>query len=387
MLQRIYFDANAGAPLLPAACDAAVAALHAMANASSVHTEGRRARAAVEAARAEVAGAVNGNPENVIFTSGATEAVALALTPRIMSGAAPRPAGRLYVGATEHPCVLVGGRFAPSKVTVLPVERSGVVDLAALERALAEHDVSDGVPCVALMLANNETGVIHPVAAAARLAKARGGYVFCDAVQALGRIPVDIGALGVDFLAISSHKIGGPQGAGALVLADEAVHPAPLLTGGGQERRRRAGTENVTSIVGFGVAARLARHHLPDMGRIAALRAKMEAGITAVAPEAKIIGADAERLPNTTLFAVPGLSAETAVIAFDLEGIAVSAGSACSSGKVARSHVLQAMEEPGGVGQSGIRVSLTNTADMAQVEAFVVAWRAIHARMRQVKAA
>ncbi len=166
-------------------------------------------------------------------------------------------------------------------------------------------------PTVALMLANNETGVIHPVAEAARIAKRHGAYVFCDAVQALGRIPVDIGALGVDFLALSAHKIGGPQGAGALVLADAAVRPEPLLTGGGQERRRRAGTENVAAIAGFGVAAEITGHHLSESGRIAALRDELERELNAVSPEAKIIGGEAERLPNTTLFAVPGLSAET----------------------------------------------------------------------------
>jgi cysteine desulfurase len=386
-LQRIYLDANAGAPLLPEARDAAVAALQETANASSVHAEGRRARATVETARASVAAAVGGKAENVVFTSGATEAAVSALTPRIVPGGKLRPASRLYVGATEHPCVLAGGRFAKTDVTVLPVEPSGVIDLAALERALAEHDGGDGVPYVALMLANNETGVIHPVAEAARLTKAHGGYVFCDAAQALGRIPVDIRALGVDFLALSSHKIGGPQGAGALALADGTVHPEPLLTGGGQERRRRSGTENVAAIAGFGVAASLANHHLSDAGRIAALRANLERSLLAVSPDARIFGVEAERLPNTTLFAAPGLPAETAVIAFDLEGIAVSAGSACSSGKIAESHVLQAMGEPAGTARSGIRVSLPSATEAAEVEAFVVAWRAVHARMRQVKAA
>jgi cysteine desulfurase len=387
MVQRINFDANAGAPLLAEAREAVVAALDAMANASSVHAEGRAARATVETARGCVAEAVGARPQNVVFTSGATEAAALALTPRIVSDGSPRPAGRLYVGATEHPCVLAGGRFAPEEVTVLPVEPSGGIDLEALERALAAHDTAEGAPYVALMLANNETGVIHPVAEAARLTKAHGGYAFCDAVQGLGRIPVDIGALGVDFLALSAHKIGGPQGAGALVLADEAVYPAPLLTGGGQERRRRAGTENVAAIAGFGVAATHARHHLSDAGRIAALRANLEGQVLAVSPDARVFGSGAERLPNTTLFGVPGLPAETAVIAFDLEGVAVSAGSACSSGKVAQSHVLEAMGESEDTAWSGIRVSLTDAASEAEVEAFIIAWRAIHSRMRRSRAA
>jgi len=267
------------------------------------------------------------------------------------------------------------------------VTRDGTLDLEALERALAGHDTAKGAPYVAPMLANNETGVIHPVAEAARMTKAHGGYVFCDAVQGLGRITVDIAALGVDFLALSGHKVGGPQGVGALVIADAALRPAPLLTGGGQERRQRAGTENVAAIAGFGVAAEMAGHHLPDMPRIADLRDALERGIAGEAPEARFFGDKAERLPNTTLFAVPGLAAETLVMAFDLEGIAVSAGSACSSGKVAGSHVLEAMGEPGEIARGGIRVSLTRDAGVADIERFIAAWRAIYGRMRQDKAA
>ena len=241
-----------------------------------------------------------------------------------------------------------GGRFPSAAMTTLPVEPSGVIDLERLEETLAAHDSSSGAPYVALMLANNETGVIHPVAEAARVVKAHGGYVFCDAVQALGRIPVDIKSLGVDFLSLSAHKIGGPQGAGALVLADEAVRPEPLFTGGGQERRRRSGTENVPAIVGFGVAAEGAAHHLRDAARIAGLRDRLERELVSVSPEARVLGSEVERLPNTTLFAVSGLAAEVLVIAFDLEGIAVSAGSACSSGKVTASHVAAAMGESAG---------------------------------------
>lgn len=387
MLKRIYFDANAGAPLLPEAREAMLAALGEAANASSVHAEGRRARDIVETARAEVAAAVGVRPDSVIFTSGATEAAALALTPNIVARRASTPVARLYVGATEHPCVLAGGRFPASAVTRIPVLRSGIIDLAALQRALEAHDLEEGVPYLALMLANNETGIVHPVAEAARLVKAHGGYVFCDAAQAPGRIPVDLTALGVDFLALSAHKLGGPQGAGALILAEEDVRPQPLLTGGGQERRRRSGTENVAAIGGFGVAARLAAHHLQEVERVAALRARLERELLAVSPEARIVGANAERLPNTTLFAVPGIAAEIAVIAFDLEGIAVSAGSACSSGKVATSHVLEAMREPPEIARSGVRVSLTAAASEADVEGFIAAWRAIHSRMAGSRAA
>jgi cysteine desulfurase len=261
-----------------------------------------------------------------------------------------------------------------------------VIDLDALDAALVAHDCEEGPPYVALMLANNETGVIHPIAEAARMTKERSGYFFCDAVQALGRIKVDVRELCVDFLALSAHKLGGPQGAGALILADEALAPEPLLTGGGQELRRRAGTENVAAIAGFGVAVRLAKHHLPNASRLAILRARLERELLAIAPEARFLGGGAERLPNTTLFAVPGLSAETLVIAFDLAGIAVSAGSACSSGKVAASHVLEAMGEDD-LARCGIRVSLAPDTDEEDVAAFAAAWRGIHARMQQSRAA
>jgi len=387
MLKRIYLDANAGVPLLPEVRAAIVAALGEAANPSSIHAAGRRARALVEEARADVAAAVGAEPDQVIFTSGATEAAMLALSPRLAAGKDRIDIGRLYVGATEHPCVLSGGRFPPAAVTRLPVESSGRLDLRAFERALAMRAAAEGVPYLALMLANNETGVIHPVVEAAEIVRRHGGYVFCDAVQGVGRIPVDIGELGVDFLAVTAHKLGGPQGAGALILCDPDLRPEPLLLGGGQERRRRAGTENVIGIVGFGVAARHAVSHLSDMGRIEGLRADLERRILEISPEAKIARTRAERLPNTTMFAVPGLSAETLVIAFDLEGIAVSAGSACSSGKVAASHVLEAMGEPKEIAAAGVRVSLPAAAQEEHIEAFTVAWRSIYGRMRQSRAA
>jgi cysteine desulfurase len=355
-------------------------------NPSSVHAEGRAARAVVEGAREEVAAAVSARAENVIFTSGATEAAALALTSRFLGGRRVVEAGRLYVGATEHPCVSAGGRFAENRVVRLPVSASGALNLAVLEAALLEHDHDAGAPYLALMLANNESGVIHPVADAAALVHAHGGYVFCDAAQALGRLPVDIGTLGVDFLALSAHKLGGPQGAGALVLADGELRPEPLLRGGGQERRRRAGTENVAAIAGFGVAAELARHHLHDIAKVGALRLKLELAIREVAADAVIFGEDAERVANTALFAVPGLESETAVIAFDLEGIALSAGSACSSGKMTKSHVIEAMGRPD-LAACGIRASLPPDASVADIDGFAVAWRAIHARLAKSRAA
>lgn len=385
--RRIYLDANAGAPLLPEAREAMLAALDAGGNASSVHTEGRAARRVVEDARAAVAALAGADPANVVFTSGATEAAASGLSPVMHMGRERVSIGRVYVGATEHPCVLAGGRFAPDRVVRLPVLPDGTLDLKALEAALDSHEPADGPFFLALMLANNETGIIHPLAEAARRVKARGGLVFCDSVQAAGRIRLDIAALGADFLALSAHKMGGPQGVGALVLADASVRPEPFLRGGGQEHYRRAGTENVAGLAGFGVAARHAAHHLQDTDRLRILRDRLEAGIDAIAPDALIAGGGAERLPNTVLFAMPGLAAETAMIAFDLEGIAVSSGSACSSGKVGASHVLEAMAFPPELRRSGIRVSLAPGSTDADVDAFLAAWRGIRARLQPARAA
>jgi len=386
-MQRIYFDANASAPLLEGARQAMLGVLAHTGNPSSVHAQGRRARAAIEKARAEVAALVGATPDQVIFTSGATEAAVLALTPQLLAGSEKITASHLYVGASEHPCVLSGGRFEAGKVSALALDGNGVIDLAAFARALRDHDRAAGRPFVALMLANNETGVIHPVAEAAAIARDHDAVIFCDAVQAAGRMHLDIKALGVDMLALSSHKMGGPQGAGALVLADEALRPAPLLTGGGQEKHRRAGTENVAAIAGFGVAATVARHYLEEAGRLGDLRARLEAGIKAVAPDAVIFGAAAERLANTMLFAVPGVNAETVVIAFDLEGVAVSSGSACSSGKVGDSHVLAAMGVSPDMHRGGIRMSLAPSATATETEHVVDAWRRIYARLSERRAA
>jgi cysteine desulfurase len=385
--QRIYFDANASAPLLEPARQAMLSTLALTGNPSSVHAQGRQGRAAIETARAEIAALAGAGPDQVIFTSGATEAAVTALTPKLLSGSKTIAASRLYVGASEHPCVLSGGRFEAGDVSVLPVDANGVIDLAAMERSLSNHDRAAGRPFVALMLANNETGVIHPVCEAAAIARRHDAVIFCDAVQAAGRIAIDIQALGVDMLALSAHKMGGPLGVGALVLADEALRPVPLLTGGGQEKSRRAGTENVAAIAGFGVAAAAALHHLEEAERIGDLRRRLEAGIRHVAPDAVIFGAAAERLANTVLFAVPGVNAETAVIAFDLEGIAVSSGSACSSGKVGDSHVLAAMGVSPDLHRGGIRMSLAPSASAAETEHVVEAWKRIYARLSDRRAA
>ncbi len=350
---RVYLDFNATAPLRPAARARVVELLGDCGNASSIHAEGRRARAAVEHARAAVARLAGAEAAAVVFTSGATEAAALALAPDLAVEAGQAPAAGLLVGATEHPAVLDGHRFPGPSVTRLPVDRDGVIDLAALEAALA---AVPGRGVVALQAANGETGVLQPVAEAARLVRAWGGLLVCDGAQAAGRVDCRLDALGADVLLLSAHKLGGPQGAGAVVLRPGVRLGAPLVRGGGQERGMRGGTENVAAVAGFGVAAAEAAGL--DAARLASLRDGFEAGLRSRVPDAVVFGARARRLPNTSAFAVPGLSSETALIALDLAGVAVSTGSACSSGKVSRSHVLEAMGVDHHLKAGLIRVSL-----------------------------
>jgi cysteine desulfurase len=383
MTDRLYFDWNATALLRPQARAAMLAALDATGNPSSVHAEGRAARRLIEAARESVAALVGAEPRNVVFTSGGTEANMLALAP---AGAADgRARGRLLVSAIEHPSVLAGGRFPAAAVEQLPVTGEGQIDLAALERRLALHGER---LLVSLMLANNETGVVQPVSEAARRIHAAGGLLHVDAVQGAGRIPCDINDLGADLLTVSGHKIGAPKGVGALIRRNAAMPlPDPLVKGGGQEHGARAGTENVAGIAGFGAAAAAARVGLAaESARTAALRDRLEAGLRAATPEVVIFGAGVERLPNTTLFAVPGMKAETAVIAFDLEGIAVSSGAACSSGKVQPSHVLAAMGVAAELAPAAVRVSLGPTTAESDVDRFIQAWiRVSGALLRKIQ--
>ncbi len=373
MAERSYFDWNATAPLRPEARDALAAALALTGNPSSVHAEGRAARQLVEHARADVARLVGARPADVIFTSSGTEANALALTPSIETADEKKPRGKLLISAIEHPSVRTGGRFAREAIADIPVDADGRVDLAQLRVALSQTLR----PLVSIMLANNETGVIQPIAEVAAIVHAAGGLLHVDAVQAAGRIAVDIGALGADMLTLSAHKIGGVKGVGALIRAREDIHfPEPLIRGGGQERGLRAGTENVAGIAAFGAAAKASlRARADEAAHMLALRNALEAGIREVAPQAVIFGAAAERLPNTTLFAVPGMKAETAIIAFDLEGIAVSSGAACSSGKVEPSHVLAAMGVSPPLTRGALRVSLGFSTLLRDVERFQEAWR------------
>jgi cysteine desulfurase len=366
MPRTAYLDWNATAPVRPEVAAAMAEALARCGNPSSVHRFGRAARHALEAARAQVAALVGAAPAEIVFTSGGTEANQLALR-----GLAGR---RRFVSALEHDSV----RQAASDATFIPATEAGIVDLAALERMLA----AERRPAlVSLMLANNETGALQPVAEAAKLAHAHDAFLHCDAVQAVGKVAVEMPALGADLLSLSAHKLGGPQGVGALAIAD-GVPLAALQTGGGQERGRRAGTENLPGIVGFGLACRIAAERLGDYAGVARRRDRAERRLAEIAPEAPIYARRVARLPNTFAIGMPGVPAATQVMALDLAGVMVSAGAACSSGKVRRSAVLDAMGVSAEAAESAIRISLGWSTTEAEIDQLVEAWGALHARSR-----
>jgi len=358
---RVYLDHAATSPARPEARAAAVAAMDLVGNPSSVHHEGRAARALVERARQAVSRSIGAATGTLIFTSGATEANATAL----------RGPGVTLASAVEHPSVL-----AQPGVEQMPVDLLGRIDLQALERRLARGDVAR----LALMLVNNETGVVQPLADAARLAHSLGARLHVDAVQAPGQLPLDVLGLDCDSLALAAHKIGGPKGVGALWLRDAAAI-SPLLMGGGQEGRQRAGTENLAGIAGFAAAIEALAAETP--GRLAGLRAELERAALAIAPDAVILAGEAERASHITAIALPGVTAATQLMALDLAGIAVSAGAACSSGKVARSHVLEAMGVAAEVADATIRVSLGWSSGAADVVRFLEAWGELARRRRR----
>lgn len=381
--KRLYLDYNASAPLLDEARDAVIAALDILGNPSSVHKEGRAARALVETARRNVASLVNANPAHVFFTSGATEAASTLLTPNYMMGRAPIRMSHLYVGSTEHPCVLAGGQFPTENISFIPVSPDGLLHLDALQSALNAHDKATGLPLVAVQAANNETGVLQPIEEIAAVVKAAGGVLIVDAVQAAGRINIDITNNYADYLIISSHKIGGPKGIGAVIAVSDLMMPRALVRGGGQEKGHRAGTEALPLIAGFGAAATCATARLENGGWSSDMRDRLETGILEIAPEATIYGHKAPRIPNTTFFSLQEQKAETVQIAFDLAGIALSAGSACSSGKVGPSHVLAAMGFKNGPG--AIRVSLSPDVSTENVDQFLKALEQIVSRYQRSK--
>lgn len=358
--RRTYLDYNATAPLRPEARAAMIAALDAVGNPSSVHAEGRAARSLVERAREQVAALVGAVPSEIVFTSGATEANNWVMH-----------AGwnRVVVAAQEHLSILDPARRSGAIVTELPSRQNGVVDLAMLGDAVPGFWPERSL--MSLQMANGETGVIQPLAAAVALVPDHV-LVHSDAVQASGRMVIDFAALALDLMSISSHKLGGPKGVGALVVRDRVDLP-PLVSGGGQERRRRAGTENVAAIAGFGAAAAAAASDLAAMARIAAMRDRMERELLRLGRGAVVIGRQGPRLPNTSCIALPGRAAETLVIRLDLSGIAVSAGAACSSGKVGPSHVLAAMALAPEIARSAVRVSLGHATTDADIDAFLAA--------------
>lgn len=380
---RAYLDHNATTPVRPEVVQAMLRALELMGNPSSVHAEGRAARSAVERAREQVAALVGAKAANVVFTGGGTEANATVLSPGLMDCDGGRacvrtPASLLLHSATEHPCVRDGHRFPVQAAEAIPVDAEGGVDAdwltARLERFAAEHPGARAL--VSVHLANNETGVIQPIAAIAAIAQRFGALVHSDAVQAAGKIAIDIEALGVDVLTLSAHKLGGPKGVGAIVFRTGALELVDKpLRGGGQERGWRAGTENVPGIVGFGIAAGLAAQALATEGpRLGALRDRLEAGLLALAPQSAVFGRGAPRLPNTSAFATPGLSAETTLIKLDLAGVALSSGSACSSGKVKRSHVLTVMGIDPAMSAGALRASLGWTTCEQEIDLFLAAY-------------
>jgi len=369
----VYCDYNAGAPLRAEAAVAMSRALAAGGNPSSVHSVGRRARARIEDAREKLAGMLGASAENVVFTSGATEALHLVL--------ASAGAASLIISAVEHDAVYEHATRALKSPRIAPVDAHGLIDLAALAALLAE---APKPALVSVQLANNETGVVQPIACVAALCREHGALLLVDAAQAFGRIPVDISDLDASYLVVSSHKIGGPPGAGALVLAPGAPF-AIARFGGGQERGRRPGTENMPAVVGFAVAAEWALRDLTsETERVRALRDRFEAGLTR---DAVVFGADAPRLPNTSNFALPSLAAETAVIAMDLEGVAISSGAACSSGKVRLSRVLAAMGVAPELAKAALRVSFGHESKEGDVDEVLHALNRVAARRAQGAAA
>ena len=368
--RRTYLDYNASAPLRDEARAAFLAALDLTGNASSVHAEGRKARAVIEASRLDVAALVNARAADVVFTSGASEANAT-----VMAGGWQT----IFLSALEHDSVRMAARRSGANLIEVPVTRDGVFDLAAFATVMDKVGRDVRAPnLVCLQLANNETGVMQPVNHVAAIAHSSGMRVHCDAVQAPGRSVVDCTRLGVDYLTLSAHKLGGPKGAGALVILDGAPLP-PLIAGGGQERGRRAGTENIAAIAGFGAAARLAAQDIGKSDRLRLLRDGLETCIAASTPEAIFVGRNAERVCNTCCVAWPGLAAETIVIRMDLAGVAISAGAACSSGKVGQSAALAAMGLSTHVARAAIRISFGHESTAEDVEAFMAVWATLAA--------
>lgn len=364
MTPQIYLDFNATGLTRPEVIDAMAETMRDGGNASSVHGTGRAARARVEAARRNVAGLIGADTEQVVFVGSGTEANNQVLRSSGCPG--------LVISAIEHESVML----ARSDAVVVPVLPEGIVDLEALENVLSERSE----PCVvSIMMANNETGIVQPVAEITRIAHAKSALVHTDAIQAAGKIPVDMAALGVDFLSLSAHKIGGPQGVGALVCRDR-TRLDRFVHGGGQEGGLRAGTENVAGIAGFGVAAASAAKGLDAFKDLADLRDSLERRVADIAPGQTVFGAGLDRLPNTSKLATPGLSSEVQVMGMDLAGIAISAGSACAAGRVEAPYVLTAMGVEDSLAVCAVRISLGWTTTGDDIDRFVESWGTLYRR-------
>ncbi len=365
---RAYLDHNATTPLHPAAREAMVAALEAYGNPSSVHAEGRAARAIIDRARHDVADMVGCSREDVVFTSCGTEALNIALSPSFGGGC-----DILLMSGGEHPAVGFGHRF-DARVETLPMGADGVLDLAGLAAALGRQRGRRVM--LALQAANNETGVLQPVREAADMVHAHGGVVVCDSVQAAGKVACDVGGFGADALAVSAHKFGGPKGVGALCFGVSRHHlDDGVVRGGGHEKGLSAGTENVVGIAGLGAACRSLRARMDaEQGRTASLRDAIEAHILELCPQAIVFGNAAPRLPNTACFAAPGHDAQVLMMNLDLAGVSVSAGSACASGTLKPSHVLKAMGVGDDLATNALRVSVGWTTGDADVELFARAF-------------
>ena len=396
-MERIYLDYNASAPLLEPVKAAMIEAFDVFGNGSSVHSQGRKVHGRIETAREQVAKMVGARGQDVIFTSGGTEANNLALTPSLFPKDLQSQA-RLYVSAIEHPSILNGMRFEKDQITVIPVTREGVVDVEWLRNKLlnsedAPEELNKNEPhkkhikpiLVSVMAANNETGIIQPIAEIADIVHEAGGLLHSDCVQVLGKMPLILPMTNADLISVSAHKIGGPQGVGALILRDASVVlREPHVAGGGQELKRRGGTENMAGIVGFGVACEVVNEtQAAEQGRIKDLRDLLEVGLLDISPDAVVFGKDVQRLGNVCCFAVPGFSAETQVIQLDLMNISLSSGSACSSGKVDHSHVLKAMAVKETISHAALRVSLGPQSSLDDVNGFLKAWESIYTRAKK----
>ena len=381
---RTYLDHNATAPLRAEARAAMLDALDAVGNPSSIHAEGRAARGRIEAARDQVARLCGASSRDVVFTGGATEANVTALTLGLKTDGDPRPFTHLLISAVEHPSCLDGARVPKEAQRILPVDEEGLLSLTFLEVELNKINEFGGRALVSVQAANSETGVIQPIPAISQMVHAQGGLLHSDAVQIAGRLPLDQVAAGVDILTLSAHKIGGPQGIGALIFKSGGLSLQDrLIRGGGQEKGARAGTEGTALIAGFGAACEVADSVLEgEASRLAALRDEAEAGVQRLAPDAVIFGKNTRRLPNTLAFAIPGLTAETALMAFDLAGVALSSGSACSSGKVKRSHVLDAMGVASDIAKGALRVSFGHSSSREDVIQFLSACEDIVRKMK-----